>query len=148
MISIIFPLILLLVLTTMIIISLEYQFIARLFPLLVMLPVGALLVAQIFLEFRAKAKQKTAPEERGRAPQASLGDYLKSQVWIIALLLAIYLLGFVAGPALFLLTYLKLHGVKWFTTTICIAVVIALVYVGFGLLFEVYLYQGLLFSHL
>jgi hypothetical protein len=146
MLSIIFPLVLLSILMTMIIISLGYQYTAKLFPLLVMLPVTALLAAQIFISIRAGKKQKAAPEGDKRADQASLGDYLKSQVWVVALLLAIYLLGFVAGPALFLLIYLKTHGVKWLTTTICVSAIIAIVYGAFGLIFEVYLYPGLLFS--
>ena len=146
MLSIIFPLVLLSILTTMIIISLGYHHTVKLFPLLVMLPVAVLLAAQLFKATRAKQTQKASPEEEKPAGQASFGDYLKSQVWVIALLLAIYLLGFIAGPALFLLIYLKTHGVKWLTTMICVSAIIAIIYGAFGLFFEIYLHPGLLFS--
>ena len=147
MFNLIFPLVLLAALTTMIVVSLGYQYTAKLFPLLVMLPVAALLVVQIFLEAR-KLRQETAPRESTQAGQADLFSYLKSQGWVVVLLLSIYLLGFVIGPALFLLIYLRMQGVKWLTTAICIAMAMAIVYGAFGLLFEVYLYEGLLFSYL
>ena len=146
MLSIIFPILLLSMLATMIVISLGYHYTAKLFPLLVMLPVAALLVAQIFIAIRDRKKQKTVAKEGKPPGEVTFAKFLQSQAWIVALLLLIYLLGFIVGPSLFVLIYLKTHGVKWITTIICIALVISVVYGAFGLFFEVYLYEGLLFS--
>jgi len=148
MLRIIFPSAVLAILITLIIISLGYRYTARLFPLLVMSPVVALLVVQIFMEFRTKAKQEMVCKEDKPAGEVTLGKYLRSQAWVAALLLLIYLLGFVVGPSLFVLIYLRVHGMKWLTTMICAVTVIVIVYGAFGSLFEVYLYKGLLFSYM
>ncbi len=146
MFNILFPLALLSVVSVMIIFALGYDDTARFFPLLVMLPVAALLVLEIFLELRTRVKQKTGKPEGGPAEKTGLAAYLKSQAWVVLLLLSLYFLGFIAGSALFLLIYLRTHEVKWLYTAISVVVTVAVIYGAFGLLFEVYLYEGLLFS--
>jgi hypothetical protein len=60
-----------------------------------------------------------ASAARGRWPRSGAGDLPEESVtpssiaWVLALPLFIYGVGFVLGPAIFLLAYFKAHGFSW-----------------------------------
>jgi len=143
---IIFPSVVLAFLIIIIILSLGYSYEAKLFPLLICVPVAVLLVGQILREVRAKVKEEAVPGEKKIATKGALAKALAPPAWIAGLLLSLYLLGYLVGTPLFTLLYLKLHGEKWLLTVIVVLAIIAVVYGGFTLGLKIPLYKGLLFS--
>ncbi|MBI4186730.1 MAG: tripartite tricarboxylate transporter TctB family protein [Chloroflexi bacterium] len=77
-----------------------------------------------------------------------LREYLGKLGWVIGFSLAIYLLGFITSIPLFVLAYMKSHGIGWRVAIICAVVAIAAIYGVFEFALRVELYRGLLFTWL
>ena len=147
--GLIFPSVILLILIFLIILCLGYPPYVRLSPLLIMSLAAVLLAIQILKELRAVIKQQGIPGDSGEkkiTTRDTPAKGLRVVAWMIAIVVFVYLLGFLVGIPLFALLYLKLNGEKWLTTVIYVLLVIALVYGGFEVGLEVYLYKGLLFG--
>ncbi|MEQ9811932.1 MAG: hypothetical protein RLO50_04065 [Azospirillaceae bacterium] len=57
--------------------------------------------------------------------------------WLIAMLIVSYLLGFLAGPALVVAAYLKVHRFGWLAIVLMIAGTLAITYLGFTVVLQV-----------
>ena len=144
--EIIFSSVVLAILTILIIMSLGYSSVARLFPFIVIIPTVILLVIQTIREVQRKLQQKVIPKGKEINDKGGIYKYLRAPVWMGSFLLSIYLLGYLVGTALFSLIYLKVHGVKWLMTIFYVLGTIALIYGGFELALKAPLYEGLLFK--
>ena len=143
---ILFPAALLLIMIGLIITTLGYPAKARLFPLLVALPVTVLLVIDLLREFLSHGKGVSGSGKQRIPSPGMFVRYRGVAAWLAAFALIIYLLGFLAGASLYLLFYLKLHGEKWLTTLIYVLVLIILVYGVFELIFGIPMYKGIFFE--
>ena len=72
--------------------------------------------------------------------------YLKAMLWIGALFIAIYLLGFKISAPLFNILYLKSHGETWRFSVGFSVIVWGSLIILFGLLLHIPFYKGILFS--
>ncbi len=73
---------------------------------------------------------------------------LVAAAWVVGLFLSVWSLGFMMTIPLFLLVYMKSHGIRWLVTIAFAVLMTALSYVVFELLLRVELYRGLLFTWL
>lgn len=133
------------ILIILVFVSFGYSTIARLLPLIVIIPTAILLGIQVIREVSKKARQKVLPEEKEMADKGIPHRYLRAPIWIGSLVISIYLLGYLVGTALFSFLYLKLHGAKWLTTISYVLGVIALIYGCFELALKMPLYEGVVF---
>ncbi len=129
--------------------AMEY-FKSKFLPLLI----SSIVFVLTSIALRKEISARNGPETTATEGQVSKGGkrggvwrgYLITGAWIVGFFLTIYLLGFTIAIALFLLTYLKSHGIKWLTTIIVTVLTPALIYVTFGILLRLDLNQGLLIS--
>lgn len=70
-------------------------------------------------------------EAEGAAAPAWPKGTTAALLWLAAALPAMILLGYVAGTAIYLLAYLRLHGERWLTATAFATVGALVVYFGF-----------------
>jgi len=143
--STIFALIILAIVGLMIVTSLGYSRDAKLFPLMIAIPIAALAVAQIASEVWTKTEPKEMAQEKKVVTRDVLRNYLVAPAWIAALLLITYLVGLLAGFLLFTFLYLRLHRQSWLLSIIVTLVMAAVIYGGFAIAFQVPLYKGVLF---
>jgi len=143
--STIFALILLAILGIIFVMSLGYPHDARLFPLIIGIPTGALTLALIIREVQAKTGPEDILQRTKVAKKDVLRNLLTAPAWIAALLLMIYLVGFLAGLPLFTFLYLKLHRQGWLLSIIVPTVMVAVIYGGFVMGLKMQLHEGLLF---
>lgn len=80
--------------------------------------------------------------------KADVRKYLVTGAWIVGIVIAIYLLGFLIAIPLFVLSYIKWAGKRWRTAVIFSASTAAIIYYGFSILLRIRLYEGLLLSFL
>ena len=139
---IIFPSIVLLIVLVFMLRILNFPWKAQAFPLVIAVPLAALLVLQLF-KVCAGRKHVTAEEGEEGIPS---GQYLAGLMWVGAFLLMIYLLGFLTGIPLFILLYMKLHRQSWFSTGIVTAISVAIVFVFMYGLRHLEWYEGLIFQ--
>ncbi|HZS65242.1 MAG TPA: hypothetical protein VFA53_12210 [Xanthobacteraceae bacterium] len=88
---------------------LHYSFKVIAFPLLTGAALCALCLVDIVMTMRSFAAQPAAEQAQDSDRTFSLA----SLAWALSLLLFVYAFGFVFGPALYLLTYLRIHGSSW-----------------------------------
>mgnify|MGYP001218270512 CR=1 FL=1 len=127
----------------------EY-FTSKLLPLLVGIIVFILAAIGLVQDISAadKATATVIKDETSKKKEAgeSLHDYLPIGIWVIGVSVFIYLLGFIITIPLFVLAYMKTHGVKWLVSIISTILITLLVYGGFEYALRVTLYRGLLFT--
>ena len=91
----------------------------KLLPLLIAIPVFALaaggLLREIFANDKAE-KTKEGTDETEAAPP--MRRYLVIAGWLIGFFVAIYLFGFLIASFLFVLSYMRTHGIGWLITAI------------------------------
>jgi len=148
--NIIFALFILAVAGIVIVVSLDYPYDAKLFPLMVSLGVSVLIVMIIVKETLARARQgkmsggkDVGSKEVGSKEVAY--KFLSPFVWIVSLLLAIYLIGFQVGVPLFCLLYFKVHRQPWLLSISLTALIGAIIYGVFIICLEIPFYKGILF---
>ncbi len=93
----------------------------------------------------AEASTISGTEGREKDEKGIIG-YLPIGAWVVGFFLAIYLLGFIIAIPLFVLAYMKLHGIKWLLTVISTIFVPLIVYSIFELALRIELYRGLVFN--
>jgi len=158
-----FALFLLLVTLFFVIGAFSYDPVARVFPLIIGIPVAVFLVLQIFTgifpkTFSALQRLDTkqviqvdqvlmAQAKAVRAAGPKKGRELDYFAWTGVFVLAIYLAGFFLAIPLFLLGLLCLQlKEKFWLGVVITAVMLGVAYFGFAVLMEVPLFRGILFS--
>lgn len=163
---------LMLVFCLLIIVSLGYNPLARMVPMVVAVPVFALTVVQFFLDFReALRKGRAAVPKRGEGGEAAengeggqvKGDTAKKKptfqelrrreavaaAWVLVFFALIILFGFQIAIALFVLSFTRIYGRESWPTSLGLAAICwALVYLIFVQLLKNTLYPGLIFQSL
>ena len=121
---------------------------AKLIPLVFASFVFILAVAQLVKEIVARGKAETVVG--GETCTGEKSDetrrHLFVAAWILGLLVAIYLVGFVVSVPIFILCYMKRNGSRWLTAILSAIVFTAVIYFVFELALELPLYQGLFFE--
>ncbi len=147
--DILFLMILLFVLGATFFFTLSYPYRARLFPLIVISLCGVLVLAELLKKFTTGFKSENAGHGlKGKALETEKQKQLKffaTVAWIGGFALTIYFFGFSIGLPLFVLAYVKTYEKGWRWAIILPTIMFVLVYVGFGILLESPLYEGLLF---
>ncbi len=87
-------------------------------------------------------------DTRGPEEETPLSIYWRTGLWILALALGIYIIGFLIAIPIFIILYLKKHDTKWLKSIIVGAITTTLLYLAFEVALKVDLYRGLLFSWL
>jgi hypothetical protein len=127
--------------------GMEYRT-SKLLPLMIGGIVFVLGAIQLIKELRA-GKAEMEGEERATADiSAERRRFLLTSAWVIGLFLAIWLLGFMVTIPLFILAYMKSHGIRWLAAITFAVIVTALSYGVFELLLRVELYRGLFYTWL
>ena len=110
---------------------------------------GIQLVREIRADGRRPEMSVGAEEMEGvREGKVDVRKYLVTGAWIVGLVIAIYLLGFLVAIPVFVLSYIKWAGKRWRTAVIFGASTAAIIYYGFVILLRIRLYEGLLLSFL
>lgn len=143
--NIIFALFILAVAGIVIVVSLDYPYDAKLFPLMVSLGVSVLIVMIIVKETLARARQGKMSGGKDVGSKEVAYKFLSPFVWIVSLLLAIYLIGFQVGVPLFCLLYFKVHRQPWLLSISLTALIGAIIYGVFIICLEIPFYKGILF---
>jgi hypothetical protein len=143
--------------------ALNYDPVARAFPLIVGVPVLILLVLQVLMQLAPKRfavlrkidtreliqvdEALVAQAKASRAEGAKRGSELRYYIWAGAFVGAIYLVGFYAAIAAFLLglVYFQLRE-KFLPSLVITAIMLVVAYYGFAVLMEVPLFGGILFE--
>jgi len=112
----------------------------KILPMIIGSIVFVLAAIALVRELRSK-KETRGPEEA-----TSLHSYWSTGAWMVALALAIYLIGFLIAIPLFIIAYLKIQGRGWLKGIIIAGITTPLLYAVFELSLQVRLYRGLLFS--
>jgi hypothetical protein len=117
-------------------------------PLIVSSLIFMLAGVQLVLEFHPRAKHPitTAETSDEKWHKGQISRAYVIIVWIVALILAIYLLGFYLAAALFIFAYLKWHARGWTSSVIFAVTLVLFIYLIFNIGLKSPLYKGLLFS--
>lgn len=105
-------------------------------------------VIQLLRESLGKEKVETV-ETEGQLPQEmEAGTILRRcgnlAAWLGGLAVIIYLLGFLVAIPLYILSYLKWHGIKWLAAIITAALTTAIIYGVMEVFLKVTLWRGLI----
>ncbi len=148
--AIIFPIVLLALLIVLAIYSLSYPFQTQLFPLVICIPVIALVLIQVVREISQSSgsrRQEGNPAEQGATgSRAVWRGHALIIAWMTGFLLMIYIVGFILAIPLFLFLYLKLHGSGWLRSLGLAAGMVIVIYSLFTLAMKMHFYPGVLFS--
>lgn len=127
----------------------HYPHRARNFPLIVACLTVCLLIIQIIKECRNEKKLSNGTKLETKKNSDAKGNYSKffrTVMWAVGLVLMIWLFGLIAALPLFTLTYIKTHGENWKWAIGLGVSMLGVVYVGFGILLKIQLYEGLIFQ--
>jgi hypothetical protein len=146
-----FIIVFLIILGILFFITFDYPKRARNFPLIVMALSMLILIRELAKEIilhrrsisAIHADNATEPEQ---VPRETVVKFLLVAGWIAGLGVLIWLFGFLIAFPLFILVYIKLKGEKWLWAVIVSLSFWVVVYVGFGLLLKLPLYEGLFFQ--
>jgi len=145
-----FAVVLLVILAVLLVYSLGYPYRARVLPMIVIGLAILLLVGELVKELLATRTVGSVGAGRGESQQVSEGTggqvkFIVILAWIAALAVMIWVLGLVLALPLFTCVYIKMQRERWFWAVSLGVTMLVVVYVGFGLLLKVPLYEGLLF---
>lgn len=146
-----FIIVFLIILGTLFVVTLDYPKRARNFPLIVIAFAMLVLIKELTGEILSRRRLISAghkdkagqPEE---VPRETVFRFLQVLGWIAGLGLLIWFFGFLIAFPLFIFVYIKLNGEKWrwaFIVAVSFSIVI---YVGFGVLLKLPLYEGIIFQ--
>lgn len=127
----------------------EY-FSSKMLPLVFGSVVFLLAAFELSVELRrpARTANNGTEDDTSTAVQAEVGvrSYLIFGAWALGLVLGILLFGLAIAPPVFVLTYMKTHGVRWLAAIIFAAITAGLIYGVMDMLLGIELYRGLLFQ--
>ena len=128
---------------------------SKLVPLTVALPLFVVVVIGFVREVKGRgdreAKMETDPTEGegGIAPKLHpLRAYLPITVWTLGFAIGVYVIGMVVAIPVFILSYMKSHGIGWRTSIIAASLTTASVWALFEIVLYIELYRGLLLEAL
>lgn len=132
-------------------VTLDYPKRARNLPLIVMAFSMIILIKELIREILSQRRLISAGNinkmtEQSQVTTESIVKFLLVLGWIAGLGLLIWLFGFLIAFTLFIFAYIKLNGEKLHWAIIVSVSFLIVVYVGFGLLLKLPLYEGLLFQ--
>lgn len=105
----------------------DYSFPVHRFPIIIGLATIALAAFAVIRTLARPAPKDDDGENAPAWPRGTTGALL----WLASALPMVIFLGYLVGPALFLLLYLRLHGEKWLTAILFAAGCAAFIYLGF-----------------
>ena len=125
--------------------AMGYKPIARTVPIILILPALAITVFRLipnWVGLKTKTYEPLPAAKPGVNPKVQSLKVAGMISWCFALVLGIWLLGFILSVPLFVLSYLKIHREKWpLSLTLCVLVFVFLK--GFfTMVLKVHLYQG------
>lgn len=130
--------------------SLRMEYVtAKMIPLVI--SGGVIILATIGLSreilARGKSGATAARDETSNGEETGESWYRYALIcaWLVGFFLAIYLLGFIIAIPLFVLSYMKTHGMRWRVAIIFAVLTTAIAYGVFVVALKVYLYEGLFF---
>ena len=131
--------------------SVGYPARSRVLPMVVIIMAGILLAMELFREFLFVSKAGSgdnATQPTTQLPESKRKDLtpLLIPAWIAGFAIMIWLLGLVIALPLFVLAYIKMQGEKWVWAISLSLAMLGVVYIGFGILLGLHLYEGLLFQ--
>lgn len=85
-------------------------------------------------------------DTRGPEEETPLNVYWRTGIWILALAMGIWILGFLIAIPIFIILYLLKHDTKWLKSIVVGCITSTLLYLAFEVALKVDLYRGLLFS--
>jgi hypothetical protein len=121
------------------VVTLDYPSDARFFPIIVISLCGVVALWEFVKTYRQKIEKTSEPDKGYRR------KFILTVAWIIAFVLLLWLLGFVVGLTVFAFAYVKVHEKSWRSAIIMPIIMFLMAYVGFGILLQTPLYEGLLF---
>jgi hypothetical protein len=142
---------LLLALSVFFVDALGYPNRARVLPMIIIILAVILLIGQLGKTLRTGDSAGSENDISIEAADASTPKRhpltpLLVPAWIALLALFVWLLGLVIALPLFTFMYIKMQGERWMWAISLSLLMLAVVYIGFGYLLGVVLYEGLIFS--
>jgi hypothetical protein len=119
-------------------------------PLIISCFISVLAGLQLVLEFRQRPKNQVSVENENTASdenwdKGQINRAVRILIWIAALIIAIYLIGFYVAVPLFCFVFLKWNARGWITSLLFGIIIIVLIYLIFNVVLKTPLYQGLFF---
>lgn len=125
--------------------SLKYSLEAKIFPWVVGIP-ATILMLIVTLKEISRLRQATHEESLSKLKDIDFRPYALIIAWMTGLLIMIYVLGFYAGPTLFVFLYLKTKGLGWRRSLGLAAGLFMAIYLLFSYGMEMRLDPGLIYS--
>lgn len=119
--------------------TLSYPPDARFFPIIVISLCGVVALWEFVKTYRQKGEKSSEPDKGYRR------RFILTAAWTVGFVLAIGLLGFSIGLTLITFAYVKTHEKGWRWAVIMPIITFVMSYVGFEILLQTPLYEGLLF---
>jgi uncharacterized membrane protein len=107
---------------------------------------GLIQLSRELMEAKKELKEKAENSAEGESAFSEMKSYLLVFAWIAALVLSIYIFGFLISIFLFIAAYLKTTGSSWSMSIVPAMITTAIVYVAFIRFFGGELFQGVLFG--
>jgi hypothetical protein len=139
-------------------VSLTYASIKmKLLPVIVSGLIFVLAVAELIREILAnrrpvakeprEAKDSTGEtinEQMGLEDTSDIRGDMVGFAWLMGMIVSTYLVGFLVSIPLFVLIYLKTHGINWLMSSIMAVIAVAFTHIVFVKVMQVQLYDGLI----
>jgi len=122
---------------------------AKLLPLMIGSVVLVLAATGAIREIMTMTKDQASSAGAGRSSGETKGilrQYLPIWTWVGGFVLAIYLVGFMISIPVFVLSYMKVNGVRWHTAIFSTFLVTSVIYGLFEVLLRADLYGGVLLT--
>ena len=119
---------------------------SELLPLVVGVIVFVLAAIELGKELRSGAVKVESETSTRAGSKRQRRRFLLAIAWVVGFVLASWLLGFMIVIPLFIVAYMKSHGIKWLVAITAAVLMAVFTYSVFELLLKVELYGGLLFT--
>ncbi|MEI9476350.1 MAG: tripartite tricarboxylate transporter TctB family protein [Deltaproteobacteria bacterium] len=137
--NLLFCLIVLICMAAAFVVTLGYPSDARFSPIIVISLCGVVTLWELVNTYRQKDEKSPEPDKGYQR------RFILTVAWVVAFVLIIWLLGFVIGLTLITFAYVKVHEKGWRWAIILPIITFLMSYVGFEILLQTPLYEGLLF---
>ena len=137
--NLLFCLVVLICMAAAFVVTLGYPSDARFFPIIVISLCGVVALWELVKTYRQK-DEKTPEPDKGYRRQ-----FIFTVAWVVAFVLIIWLVGFNIGLTLITFAYVKTHEKGWRWAIILPIISYLMSCVGFEILLQTPLYEGLLF---
>ena len=104
------------------------------------------LVRELGLGRKISSEKVPGSETKEHKDSAPLSAFMRAFAWFLALILGVYLFGFLVSIPIWVFIYLWKQGHKWWISVIHAIVVVSVIYVAFVVIMNIELYSGILFG--